>query len=82
MAPMKLEIVTAERLVYSEDVDVLVAPGIEGELGILPRHAPLLTVLQPGEIRVSKDGKETYMTVSGGFIEVMSNTVTILADTA
>lgn len=82
MAPMKLEIVTVERLVYSEDVDVLVAPGIEGELGILPRHAPLLTVLQPGEIRVSKDGNETYMSVSGGFIEVMSNTVTILADTA
>lgn len=82
MAPMKLEIVTAERVVYSEDVDILVAPGIDGELGILPRHAPLLTVLKPGEIRVTKDGSESYIAVSGGFLEVMSNTVTILADTA
>lgn len=82
MAPMKLEIVTAERLVYSEDVDILVAPGIDGELGILPRHAPLLTVLQPGEIQVRKEGEESFIAVSGGFLEVMSNTVTILADTA
>ncbi|MCH8825421.1 MAG: F0F1 ATP synthase subunit epsilon [Chloroflexi bacterium] len=82
MAPMKLEIVTAERLVYSEDVDMLVAPGIDGELGILPRHAPLLTVLKPGEIRVTRDGDVSYLAVSGGFLEVMSNTVTILADTA
>jgi len=82
MAPMKLEIVTAERLVYSEDVDILVAPGIDGELGILPRHAPLLTVLQPGEIRVTKEGNESFIAVSGGFLEVMSNTVTILANTA
>jgi F-type H+-transporting ATPase subunit epsilon len=82
MAPMKLEIVTAESLVYSEDVDILVAPGIAGELGILPRHAPLLTVLQPGEIRVTKEGNESFIAVSGGFLEVMSNTVTILANTA
>ncbi|MCH8869763.1 MAG: F0F1 ATP synthase subunit epsilon [Chloroflexi bacterium] len=82
MAPMKLEIVTAERLVYSEDVDMLVAPGIDGELGILPRHAPLLTVLKPGEIRVTRDGDVSYLAVSGGFLEVMSDTVTILADTA
>ena len=82
MAPMKLEIVTAEQVVYSEDVDVLVAPGVDGELGILPRHAPLLTVLQPGEIRVTKDGQESFIAVSGGFLEVMSDTVTILADTA
>lgn len=82
MATMRLEIVTAERLVYSEDVNVLVAPGIDGELGILPNHAPLLTVLQPGEIRVDKDGQETYMAVSGGFLEVLGNKVTILADTA
>jgi F-type H+-transporting ATPase subunit epsilon len=82
MATMRLEIVTAERLVYSEDVNVLVAPGIDGELGILPNHAPLLTVLQPGEIRVVQDGQETYMAVSGGFLEVLGNKVTILADTA
>lgn len=82
MATMTLEIVTAERVVYSDEVDVLVAPGIEGELAILPRHAPLLTILKPGEIRVVKDGEESYMAVSGGFMEVMANKVTILADTA
>ncbi len=82
MATMRLEIVTAERLVYSEDVEMLVAPGIDGQLGILPNHAPLLTALQPGEIRVDKDGGESYMAVSGGFLEVLANKVTILADTA
>ena len=82
MAPMKLEIITAERVVYSDDVDVVVAPGIEGELGILPHHAPLMTALMPGEIMVRKDGEETYLAVSGGFLEVMANKVTILADAA
>ena len=79
---MKLEIVTAERVVYSEDVSALVAPGEMGELGVLPSHAPLLTTLAPGEIRVRKDGDETYMAVSGGFMEVIGDKVTILADTA
>ena len=82
MATIRLEIVAAEREVYSEDVNVVVAPGIDGELGILPRHAPLLTVLKPGELRVIKDGEETYISVSGGFMEVLGNKVTILADTA
>ena len=82
MATFQLDIVTAERVVSSEQVEVLVAPGIEGELAILPHHAPLLTVLKPGEIRVVKDGEDTYIAVSGGFMEVMSNKVTILADTA
>ena len=82
MAPMKVEIITAERVVYSEDVDTLVAPGIEGELGILPHHAPLMTSLQPGEIRVRAGNEETSMAVSGGFVEVMDNKVIILADSA
>ena len=82
MTTMRLEIVTAERVVYSEDVDILVAPGIDGELGILPRHAPLLTALKPGEIRVVKDGEDSFVAVSGGFLEVLGNKVTILADTA
>ena len=82
MAPMRVEIINAEREVYSEDVDVLVAPGIEGELGILPHHAPLMTALQPGEIHIRKDGEDVYMAVSSGFLEVMDNKVTILADTA
>ena len=80
MATMRLEIITAERQVYSEEVEVLVAPGIEGELGILPHHAPLMTALQPGELLIRKDGEETYLAVTGGFLEVIGNTVTILAD--
>jgi F-type H+-transporting ATPase subunit epsilon len=80
MAPMRLEIITAEREVYADDVDVLVAPGLEGQLGILPHHAPLMTVLQPGELMIRKDGEETYLAVTGGFLEVIGNKVTILAD--
>ena len=80
MAPMRLEIITAEREVYADDVDVLVAPGIEGQLGILPHHAPLMTVLQPGELMIRKDGEESYLAVTGGFLEVIGNKVTILAD--
>ncbi len=82
MAPMKLEIITAERVAFSDDVDVVVAPGREGELGILPHHAPLMTALQPGELRLSTGGDDTYMAISGGFLEVMDNAVTILADSA
>ena len=82
MAKLQLDIVTAERLVTSEEVDVLVAPGIDGELAVLPHHAPLLTVLKPGEIRVLNDGEESDIAVSGGFMEVMPDKVTILADTA
>ena len=65
---------------YADDIEVLVAPSIDGELGILPHHAPLMTALQPGEIMIRKDGAETYLVVSGGFLEVMANQVTILAD--
>ena len=80
MAPMRLEIITAEREVYADDVDVLVAPGLEGQLGILPHHAPLMTILQPGELLIRKDGEESYLAVTGGFMEVIGNKVTILAD--
>ena len=80
MAPMRLEIITAEREVYADDVDVLVAPGIEGQLGILPHHAPLMTALQPGELLIRKEGEESYLAVTGGFLEVIGNKVTILAD--
>ena len=82
MPTMRLEIVTAEQVVYSEDVNSVLAPGTDGELGILPNHSPLLTTLKPGGIRVAKDGDEIYMAVSGGFMEVLGNKVTILADTA
>ncbi len=82
MAPMRLEVVSPERVVYSEDVDMIVAPGIDGELGILPRHAPLLTALKPGEILVRQGGQDAYMAVGSGFLEVLGNKVTVLADTA
>lgn len=82
MATMRLEIVTAERLVYSEEVSSVVAPGFDGELGILPHHAPLLTLLKPGELRIRKDGQETLMAVTGGFMEVLDNKVVVLADAA
>ncbi|MFQ5860164.1 MAG: F0F1 ATP synthase subunit epsilon [Dehalococcoidia bacterium] len=80
MATMKLEIITAEQVVYSDEVEVVVAPGIEGELGILPHHAPLMTLLQPGELLIRKGREETYLAVTGGFLEVLANKVTILAD--
>jgi F-type H+-transporting ATPase subunit epsilon len=82
MAKLRLEIVTAEREVYSDEVDLVVAPGIEGELGILPRHAPLITALQPGMLQVKKDGEETLMAVTGGFLQVFRDRVLILADAA
>jgi F-type H+-transporting ATPase subunit epsilon len=80
--PLRLEIVTVERLVFSEDVDMVIAPGIEGELGILPRHAPLLTALTYGELRVRRGDQEQSFAISGGFMEVQPNHVTVLADTA
>ena len=82
MAPMRLEIITAEREVYADDVDVVIVPGLEGQLGILPHHAPLMTMLQPGELTIRKDGESTYLAVSAGFVEVLGNKVTILADAA
>ena len=82
MASIRLDIVTAEREVYAEDVDVVVAPGVEGQLGILPHHAPLMTTLQAGELRVRKGGEEVSMAISGGFIEVRPDKVVVLADTA
>ena len=80
MVTMRLEIVTAEREVYSDDVEAVNAPGVEGDLGILPHHAPLMTGLQPGELMIRKDGRDEFLMVSGGFLEVMGNRVTILAD--
>ena len=82
MSKIRFEIVTAERVVYSEDVDVVVAPGIQGQLGILPHHAPLMTILQPGELMVRKGTEEQSMFVSGGFLEVRGDKVVVLADAA
>jgi len=80
--PIRLEIVTAERVVFADNVDVVIAPGISGELGILPHHAPLMTTLVPGELIARKNGEEYNMAISGGFIEVRPDRVIILADAA
>lgn len=82
MSSLKLDIVTAERIVYSEDVDAVVAPGIEGQLGILPHHAPLMTILQAGELLVRKGGNEDSLVISGGFLEVRPDRIIVLADAA
>ncbi len=82
MPKIQLDIVTAERLVVTEQVDYVSAPGIAGVLGILPRHAPLLTALAAGELRYKKDGEEYTFAVGGGFMQVRPDRVTVLADSA
>ena len=81
-ATLKLEIVTPTAKVYSDAVDMVVVPGAEGELGILPMHIPLLTELKPGVLKISKAGAETLLAVGEGFVEVTQETVTILTDMA
>jgi F-type H+-transporting ATPase subunit epsilon len=81
--PLRLEIVTPERVVISEDgLDAVIAPGAEGELGLLPRHAPLMTTLGIGELRARRGGEETAFAISGGFLEIRDDVVTVLADVA
>ena len=79
---IRLEIVTPERVIYSDEVDAVVVPGVEGQLGILPHHAPLMTMLQPGELKVRKGGEEIYVAIFGGFLEVRPDRVIVLADAA
>ena len=80
--PIRLEIVTPERSVLEDDVDMVIAPASEGYVGILPHHAPLLTTLGPGELRIKKGGTEQSMLISGGFVEVRPDKVIVLADLA
>ena len=82
MATMLFEMVTVERLLFSDQVESIVAPGVAGELGILPHHAPLLSILKSGELRVIQDGQEQFIAITGGFLEVLDNKVTVLADAA
>jgi F-type H+-transporting ATPase subunit epsilon len=82
MAKLQVELVTAEGRLLSREADFVVAPGIEGELGVLPRHIPLLTPLRPGEVMVRNDGDEEFLFVAGGFLEVLPDRVVILADAA
>lgn len=82
MATLKLEIVTPEKTAYSEDVEMVTLPGSEGELGVYPNHVPLLTTLNPGELRVLKGGKETFLAIGEGFVEITASTVSVLTDMA
>lgn len=82
MPGLHLEVVTAERVVYSDDVDMVIAPGSLGELGILPRHTALVTTLQPGPLRARKGTDEVDLAIGGGFLEVRDDRVLVLADTA
>lgn len=80
--PLRLEIVTPETKAYSEDVDMVTLPGSEGDLGVYPKHIPLLTTLKPGELRVLKDGKEKFLAVGEGFVEITGSSVSVLTDMA
>jgi F-type H+-transporting ATPase subunit epsilon len=83
MASVRLDFVSQDHMVFSGDVNEILAPGIDGELGILPRHAPMITVLKPGEVLVKREGQaDLFFAVSGGWMEVLPNQVTILARTA
>jgi F-type H+-transporting ATPase subunit epsilon len=81
-ATLRLEIVTPEEKIYSEDVNMVTLPGSEGELGVYPNHVPVLTALKPGELRVVKDGRETALAVGEGFIEIRADGVSVLTDMA
>lgn len=80
MATFRLEIVTAEEAIFTGDVTAVVAWGVEGQLSILPHHAPLMTMLQPGDLLIRKGDEEQYLVISGGFLEVRPDKVIVLAD--
>lgn len=80
--PLQLEIVSPERRAYTDEVDMVVVPGIDGQLGILPHHTPLISALGIGELRIQKGGTEQSMLISGGFVEVRPDKVIVMADLA
>ena len=80
--PLKLEIVTPEKEAYSDEVDTVVIPGADGQVGILPSHAPLVTILVPGELVFEKGGETHHIAVGEGFVEVSGDTVSVMADIA
>lgn len=82
MAKLTVELVTAESRVVSGEADFVKAPGLDGELGILPNHIPLMTPLRPGEVLIRNDGNDEYIFVAGGFLQVLPTKVVILADSA
>jgi F-type H+-transporting ATPase subunit epsilon len=80
--PLQLEIVTPERLAFSDEVDSVVLPGVLGELGVLPHHAPLVSMLGIGELRIRKGGTEELFAIAGGFLQVRPDKVVVMAETA
>ena len=80
--PLELEIVTPERLAFADTVDAVVLPGSQGELGVLPHHAPLITTLGVGELRIRKGGTEESFAIVGGFLQVRPDKVVVMAETA
>jgi F-type H+-transporting ATPase subunit epsilon len=80
--PLQLEIVSPERRAYADEVDMVIVPGIDGELGILPRHTRLISALGIGELRIKKGGTEQILFISGGFVEVRPDKVVVMADLA
>jgi F-type H+-transporting ATPase subunit epsilon len=80
--PLQLEIVSPERRAYADEVDMVVVPGIDGQLGILPHHTPLISALGIGELRIKKGGTEQSLLISGGFVEVRPDKVIVMADLA
>lgn len=82
MPTLRLEIVTPESRAYSDDVEFVVLPAIEGEMGVFPQHVPLITAIKPGELVVTKDGKQTHLAVGEGFVEITGEKVSVLVDMA
>jgi F-type H+-transporting ATPase subunit epsilon len=80
--PIRCEIVSQDRLVYEGDADIVIVPGVSGEMGILPHHAPLLSTLKFGILKVRYQGQEEVFTVAGGIVEVQPDIITVLADVA
>jgi len=80
--PIQLEIVSPERRAFADEVDMVTVPGIDGELGILPRHTRLISALGTGELRIKKQGTEQILFISGGFVEVRPDKVIVMADLA
>src|ERR1044071_8067626 len=81
-ATLKLEIVTPDAKIFSDDVEMVTLPGVEGEMGIFPQHVPLMTQIVPGEIIARKDGREYFLAIGEGFVEITGDRVAILADMA
>ena len=82
MATLKLEIVTPDAVTFSDDVEMVTLPGVEGEMGVYPMHVPLMTQIVPGEIIVRRSGQDVFLAVGEGFVEITGESVSVLTDMA